>query len=415
MKIGEFADQFHISQENVRYYMKLGLLLPRKRNAQYDFGEDECRDLKQILKMKQEQFSLEEIRRFLEIRRVSIMVEPESLLEATELLEVKRTELELQIQRLQEACRGITEDIRELSSPGSGCERIGVPLAALELLACPHCRRELELSSAVLSSRYVFEGALSCKCGYHARIENGIVKTGNLYTGAYDSPDLRRGLYRNIYKSYTSYTEKCNNWMLESLQKEELSGKVVLEGHINGYFFLYRTFHKLPKDCLYIVVDKFPEMLEMYKQNLEKMDLGRNILFLADASMELPLKERCVDVLVNCYGDLEHSLYFKSFYLHDLKPFLKQDANIYGISFGYHKAAKSLALMDKKYPEGDKKGICWDCIEELYVANGYHYKRELLFTMKHTEKQYGFECHVDGEEIMLGCFRAIPFMRKGAG
>ena len=125
MKIGEFADQFHISQENVRYYMKLGLLLPRKRNAQYDFGEDECRDLKQILKMKQEQFSLEEIRRFLEIRRVSIMVEPESLLEATELLEVKRTELELQIQRLQEACRGITEDIRsclrlEAAASGSG-------------------------------------------------------------------------------------------------------------------------------------------------------------------------------------------------------------------------------------------------------------------------------------------------------
>ena len=408
MKIGEFAERFHIPQENVRYYMKLGLLLPKRKNAQYVFGESECRDLELILKMKKERFSLNEIRKFLEIKRVSIMVEPESLLAAAELLEAKRAELEIQIQGLQSACREIAEDIRALAPPGNEQEQIGVPLAALELLACPRCGGELELSKASLSSRYVFEGDLSCECGYHAEIKDGIVKTGNLYTAPYDKPDLKRGIYRNVNKDYMVFLKKCEDWILDRLQNDNLSGKVVLEGHVNAHFFLYRNFQNLPGDCLYIVTDRFPEMLEMYKKNIEQMGIKMNILFLADASMDWPLKKQCVDVLISYYGVQEHSLYFKNFYLYDLKPFLKSEVNIYGVSMGYHKNAKSLALLREKYPEGDQKGFCWDNLKILYEENGYCYEGSQLWTMRHVAKQYCFECHVDGEECMIGYFRAVP-------
>ena len=38
----------------------------------------------------------------------------------------------------------------------------------------------------------------TCEKKYEAKIVDGIVETGNLYTGIYDHPDLKRGLYRDM-------------------------------------------------------------------------------------------------------------------------------------------------------------------------------------------------------------------------
>lgn len=413
MKIGEFAIKCGVSKDTVRFYMKNGLLIPGGMGAQYSFTEREFQDMQTILKMKEQHFTLQEIHRFLDIKRVSTMLEPESIQEAVTLLNGKRLELERQIQSLQGICTGISRDIQKFSCdeeiPG---EHTGVPVRSMPLLVCPHCGSALELENASLSSRYIYNGLLHCRCGYRADIDNGIIKTGNLYTAPYDVPDLQRKLYRNVNEDFVTYLQKCSDFTLNTLRSLGLKRKVVLEGHINSYFFLYNNFRYLENDCLYIMVDKYPEMLRMYKRLIDQLNLGLDILYIADATMDWPLRHGSVDVMVDFIGDEEHSLYFKSFYVRDVKPFLTDDAHIIGAAEGYHNGAKSLVNLARQYPEGDIAGFLWDELERMYAEAGFARKGQLVGTMRNVVKHRAYGCHHDGEEMMIGYFHAVPLHKE---
>lgn len=77
MKIGMFAREFHLPQHTIRYYVKLGLLIPEVRNHQYNFNEDCRADMKLIEGLKAMEFSLKEIHKILSLRRLSNFASPE--------------------------------------------------------------------------------------------------------------------------------------------------------------------------------------------------------------------------------------------------------------------------------------------------------------------------------------------------
>lgn len=139
-----------------------------------------------------------------------------------------------------------------------------------------------------------------------------------------------------------------------------LHGKVVLETHINGYFFAYNHLDSIPEDCLYIVTDKFPEMLEMYKKLIEMLPIKRRILFVADADTRLPVRRNSVDVLVACMSDTENSFYSKKPYIQVVSPYLKENAVICGSLLGYRGCSRSQRLWLEKYPEGCEFPACID-------------------------------------------------------
>lgn len=74
-----------------------------------------------------------------------------------------------------------------------------VPLRALSLLQCPLCGGRFKLENADLDARYIYRGNLRCACGEELPILDGILETGNLYTGAYDQPDLKRELHKGRF------------------------------------------------------------------------------------------------------------------------------------------------------------------------------------------------------------------------
>ncbi|MCI6639232.1 MAG: hypothetical protein MSH10_00310 [Pygmaiobacter massiliensis] len=105
-------------------------------------------------------------------------------------------------------------------------------------MVCPCCNSPLELENARLSNRYVYAGKLSCSCGYHIAIRNGVVVTGNCYTGCYDHPDLSfGGCYEGVGEHFVTNFQKSCDYIMAQLSGQPLSGKVVLEANINGYFF----------------------------------------------------------------------------------------------------------------------------------------------------------------------------------
>lgn len=411
MKIGSFAGHFGVSRDTVRYYCKLGLLIPDDSGAQMDFKEREMRDMEQIMRLRSWNFSMNEIRKYMDIRRVSTMVEPETIQDILTMLEEKRNHLAEEAKNLTDICSDIDRQIGQiLNRDEKPRAHTGVPLSALSLLVCPECGEPLELENAALSRKYIYRGRLCCRCGYHAEIEDGIVRTENVYAGGHDSPDLRRGLYRDVSDDFVGYMQRCTNYALKTLQKMDLHHKVILESHINGYFFLYNHLRSLSGDCTYIIVDKYPEMLKMYKRNIEHLGMEMNILYIADASMNWPLRHHAADVLISFMADNEHSLYFDMPYIRDIKRYLSPSAPVIGAALGYHYGAKSLKELKKKYPEGSNTAFIYEAFPMMYEAEGYQMERRVVGSMRKTAAQYAFSCHVDGEELLMSHFAASPKM-----
>ena len=57
----------------------------------------------------------------------------------------------------------------------------------LEKLACPHCNAPLQMQNAHLNGTHILDASLSCSCGYHATIQDGIL----LCTGHTDVSRLK--------------------------------------------------------------------------------------------------------------------------------------------------------------------------------------------------------------------------------
>ena len=70
MKIGEFAKKYDVPISTVRYYIDEELLTAKKNGAQYDFDEINEFEMQILLDLRESAFSLEEMRRFINISRV---------------------------------------------------------------------------------------------------------------------------------------------------------------------------------------------------------------------------------------------------------------------------------------------------------------------------------------------------------
>ena len=70
MRIGKVSKEYHISIDNLHYYIKYGLLVPPKPKGQYFFDETTLKDLEWILALKKLDFSLREIH-YLKVSEIS--------------------------------------------------------------------------------------------------------------------------------------------------------------------------------------------------------------------------------------------------------------------------------------------------------------------------------------------------------
>ena len=417
MKIGELARICKVPQATIRYYVKTGLLIPDNEGAQYNFTERDRRDMELILKLKRQHFNLKEIQNYLVLVRHSNLIEPDTIAAFRQILENKQEELTREIFLLQQSYREIEQDIYALNPrEGTTGNRTGVPVSALGLLVCPHCGRTLTIDGAVIEGGAVISGSLKCpspqECpgsGYHAVIENGIVKTGTVYTGDSDAPDLKRGLYRGMSPEFSAGLQRCYDFICSELQGMNLHGKVILEAYINGYFFLYHHMGLVPDDCLCIVVDKYPEMMEMYKRLIEKMGVRTPILYIAEAGNQLPIRQGSVDVHISCMGEDEHQFYHPGIFAGSIKPYFHPDARIVGAYFGYDRNSVTRRNILKKYPEASPRGHQVDYLKEDYRREGFRIDvDEVARTTDSGSLRYSFECHVKGERLYIYRFRAFP-------
>lgn len=409
MRIGKFAQKYSVTIDTVRHYIHEGLLIPDTRSPQSEFGDRECRDMETILHMKQQNFSLKEIHQYLDITRVSNMTEPESIQMVRSLLEYKKGELQEEIEKLQDIIESIDEDLEDYNYDIGQGTQTGLPIKALDLLICPDCGRALNLGNASLNSRYIFEGILRCSCGYHAEIKNGILRTKQSKSDqnrGYDKPYITRFTYKPVSSQFVTYLEKSCDYIGDRLKKMDLKDKVVLESHVNAACFLYKHHQYVDSSCTYILIDKYPEILELYKSYIDSLRLDLDIVYIADATMNWPIKHGKVNVIIDAGSANVHSLYWPTPYIHDVRPYLAIGFKIYGINLGLARNTKSFVKLHEKYPEGDVSGYDWDRQPQIYHDERCIYTRKPVGSMYETFNGHAFDCHEDGEELKMGCYMA---------
>ena len=132
MRIGKVSKEYHISIDNLHYYIKYGLLVPPKPKGQYFFDKTTLKDLEWILALKKLDFSLREIHSILSLKRISNFADVEDLEELKELFKSKRDLCQTEILKKQTVIKELDAHILKMDQAKTAEKSpTGVPIQAL--------------------------------------------------------------------------------------------------------------------------------------------------------------------------------------------------------------------------------------------------------------------------------------------
>lgn len=355
MKIGQVVKKYGISANSLYFYINNGLLVPPRRNSQYVFDERTLDELKLILELKQMELPLKTIHRILSIRRISGFCSQEDRAEIRRIYVEHDKVLRKKEEELAEARKKLWARAYKFENESIPQEDIctGVPIRALSMLRCPCCGGEMMLDEVHMSQRYIFQGKLTCTCGYSAVIRDGVLETGLLNQSPYDQADPGRQLYRDLSSDMLSLFEQSYRCLEQRIPRGAGVGKVWLESYVNAWFFFQNHLELLHENDTLIVVDKFPETLQAYKSVIEWAGAPCDILYIAAAGPRLPLREQVVDCTMDFFSSNEHNFYEQGLYLPQLIPYLKDNTELFGVYFYLEGGEHSMRNLKRDYPTSD--------------------------------------------------------------
>lgn len=400
MRIGQVSKKYDISIDNLYYYINYGLLVPQRPKGQYIFDSQSLKDLELILELKGMNFSLKEIHMILSLYRISGLAVQQDIEDLRKIYNNKLGQLKSEKKQIERNIINLEEKISHLSSLlPSETPNVGLPINMLDLLCCPECGGSFTLEDVSMDIKYIFNGSLKCSCGYAAKIKDGILLTPNKNIDRYDTPDIDRKLYKDLPPSLISLFQRSYNWMVEKLRNMNLSGKVVMETYINAWFFMHNHQQYLDPAGKYIVVDKYPEMLSMYKALMEQQGYGLDIMFIGDSSTKLPLKPSCVDLNIDYFAVNEHNFYHHTFLYDELMPYFKKNATMLGTYFYFENGRKSMETLLREYPTCSTDNFSLP----YFLSNMQDYlieQEDCGFTTS-SGSNIGFSFHHEGERMYL--------------
>ncbi|MGE5631086.1 MAG: MerR family transcriptional regulator [Caulobacteraceae bacterium] len=407
MKIGEFSQHFNLSSETVRYYINKGLLVPVTKNDRYDFCDRDIEDMKLLQKLKSFRFSITDIHKILSLKRLSNLDSPEELNDYINILKAQKKVMLNERARLNKVIDGLQQEISTASGKHTGAiqRKSGVPLAFLPYLACPYCQGNLSINNCNIERDQIISGGLSCACGFNATIQNGILIGQPGKISIYDSPDVERNCYRMMSPSLITLVQKAYNWMLECLNRCDTKGKLILEDFVNNYCFCHSNFEAMDKDAYYIITDKYPEIVAVYKNLIDKLNLDLQVLYIAAGSHLLPLKNKCVDIYIDFDASNEYAIFHNGYAADALTRYFHQDTYALGAFFSLKPGGPSVQELHRQYPETWEK--CFD------IAYFRKYMQEMWqSTLDYDNIGYvtdsggdlSFSYHIPGEKLGLNTY-----------
>ncbi|MED3986252.1 MerR family transcriptional regulator [Peribacillus simplex] len=372
MKIGTFAKLFHVTTDTVRYYIELGLLIPDKKNTQYQMNQLCLDDMAFITELKKFHFSLLEIQQILSYQRVTNFSDHEDIDYYNNFLIDKKNQLTKKKEDISNAIKLIEKTV-QTNSPSSKEENFtGVPLSFVNLLYCPKCHIPLEMKDVTIKKVYIQTGSLTCTCGYEAAIEEGIIITGNLYeTSPYPSYFYDKETIKEINPNMINLFEKSNFWFQKVLQNVDLKNKLIVETNVDAFVSLPKYIDVLETSASYVFSGYSLAMLKKVRKRIERMNPKPNVLYILNSDLNLPLKPLSIDVFVDSFTANDFSLLNPQFPIHVLKNYLHSSSTIVGGYSYYDSSAKSLKNISALYPNSHVHILYPKYIEENISVNGF--------------------------------------------
>ncbi|MFK2827243.1 MerR family transcriptional regulator [Bacillus sp. B190/17] len=396
MKIGSFAKKFDVSIDTVRYYIELGLLLPEKEKTQYYMNQLCLEDMAFIHELKQLRFSLKEIHKILSLKRLTNSGHNEEASYFTNLLLEKKADLIAEKKQLSNLIRSIDEKIHSIIHLPPDDFTTGVPLFFVSLFRCPHCWQLLNMKDASMHGQYIYEGNLSCVCGYQAAIKEGILLTEQIRSSpnSYSIYNIDLGRWTT---GFIDLLEKGKMWMIKELLPHSLENKVIVETNIEVSMLLPKYLSSLPENTYYVFTCHSVEIIKTLKKRIEKHNANLTVLYIVNSDLRLPLTEQSIDFFIDSTSFTQFSVIYDESPITILQPYLKDTSKIIGNFCYYNFNAKSLKNIQSAYPAPHPDALSLNYLEEGFKHNslimtkqekaGYTEDPGSYFTYHHPEEK----------------------------
>jgi len=350
MKIGKFVEYNNLTIDTVRHYVDMNLIIPEKQGGQYNFDERCQRDIDDILSLKGMGFLLSEIKSILMFKRLAQLTQYQEDECFKSLFVNKNNQLENQLKELSEMKQRLENKLTDFTEMKNNNKSIiGMDIKALNLLGCLKCGNNLELAEGNIMKNQIINGKLICSCGEEYLIVDGILKVTNTKT---NNINLDYN-YINDYISdtnidYLDNVYKGIDWIYKKTDFMNFKNKVILELGSGMGFFLRNIYKDLPDDTIYIAVDHDINMLIFLKNILETVNCRKNMLFICSDFQKIPLRDKCVDILLDISGTSNYSFDNDEFLLNLVDNYVKDNANIIG-TYILFKNFNFNSLIEEKY------------------------------------------------------------------
>ena len=411
MKIGAFAALHGVSIDTVRHYMDLGLLIPEKQGSQYIFDKRCGDDLEEINSLKTMNFALAEIRTIIMFRRLGKQTSYKEDTAFHQLFIDKYNKVTGLLEELKQVSSRLETKIRELDSTKVKKPfKLGVQLRNLGLLSCASCHGELILSQAQVTDNQIMEGSLVCKCGMQYVIEDGILLpglkgldgSGNVYDGntveAADSLNFDQvsDYIKSTDDAYLQNVYKSLEWAYRKLDFNELDGRIMLELGSGIGFFLRLCYEDLPENTVYIAVDREISVQRSLKHILEMSGTGRNILFICADFLEVPIRDKAADIVLDLAGTSNYSFDHEEFLLKPALRYFSDHAYLLGSYILFRNFSA-----DSKVAAGNRRNFKREHIKTEISALGFQIVSEAMSDF--LEKGGKYESYFTNGEQVNSC------------
>lgn len=304
MKIGKFAEKHNITQDTVRHYLDIELLVTEKSGGHYKFSDSDSRDIKKIIELKNLGFSLSDIQKIFAMQRISGENTNSFRKFYLSFLENKTKEVDNIVLNLNNLNSNLKEKIYEIKcNESEDVQKLGFSLSSLHLLECPQCHKQLTLSNGTIEKNNIIEANFQCDCGFIAEIKDGIyidkrcmrtkLLNGQRMPSKEEYLAATTHSYSNfLYKGIASLIEHINNF-------GEEQPKYIIELENCVGFFLMQYIKYLPMDTTHILIDYDYERLVNLKKDLENYYNHKNFIFLCCDYENIPLKNSSVDMVID--------------------------------------------------------------------------------------------------------------------
>lgn len=357
MKIGKFSSENNVSVDAIRHYMNLGLITPQKLGGHYDFDERCKRDLDEVLSLKEIGFALNEIKSIFLFKRLGKLTPYQENECFKEFFVSKLMKVNKQLEELPKIKLKLEDKIKDLSSKEYVDDfKMGIDINALSLLKCLKCSNDLILHEGNISNNQILQGKLRCKCGEEYLIDDGILlvnsESNYINDSGYDHIIEHMDSHISEYinetdPNYLNNIYKGLEWGYKKLKFEEFTDKVILDLGSGVGFLLRYIYNDLPDDMIYVAVDHDVRCHKFLKKVLEKANCRRKVIFICCDFLDIPLKDKSVDVLIDNSGSSNYGFEHEEFLLKLVDNYVKDDAFLFGSYILFKKFSVNSFIEDR--------------------------------------------------------------------